>query len=154
MESLWTWLNTPPDKGQVLDAFGVICLLLFTPGFLLSAYLGGSGADRLAKDPVQLAGIRYCASIGLCVFGAGLFFFGARVLEINPLSFGEPKWLLGSLVAIIFSAARCVDWWRTDYPAERAQRVPMDSVYPLTDLESGVSGSRVARSTSKTIVRK
>ena len=97
MESLWTWLSTPPGKDEVLDLFGVVCLLLFVPGFVVSAYLAGSGADRLAKDPVQLAGIRYCASIGLWVFGAGLFFFGARVMQINPLSFGEPKWLLASI---------------------------------------------------------
>ena len=32
MESLWTWLSTPPAKGEVLDAFGVFSLLLFAPG--------------------------------------------------------------------------------------------------------------------------
>ncbi len=154
MESLWTWLSTPPGKDEVLDLFGVFCLLLFAPGFVISAYLAGPGADRLAKDPVQLAGIRYCASIGLWVFGAGLFFFGARVMQINPLSFGEPKWLLGSVVAVIFAAARCVDWWRTDYPAERARRVPADTVYPLADLGSRVSGAPARQATPETTVRR
>lgn len=114
MEPLWTWLSTPPAKGEVLDALGLFSFLLFAPGFVVSAYLRGPGAGRLAKDPVQLAGVRYWASIGQWVFGAGLFFFGARVIQINPLSFAEPKWLLASIVAVIFASVRCVERWRTD----------------------------------------
>jgi len=147
MESLWTWLSTPPGKGEVLDPFGQFCLLLLAPGFVLSAFLAGPGAGRLAKDPVQLTGIKYCASIGLWVFGAVLFFFGVRVMQINPLSFGEPKWLLGSVVAIVFAAAHCVDWWRTEYPAALSRRFIADSVHPLVNLGSHV-GDEPARQTS------
>ncbi len=154
MESLWTWLSTPPAKGEVLDPVGVFFLLLFAPGFVVSAYLSGPGADRLAKDPVQLAGIRYCASIGLWVFGAGLFFFGTRALQINPLSFGEPKWLAGSIVAVIIAAARCVDWWRTEYRAELARRTSAETIYPLTDFGSRVSSAPARQSMPETIARK
>jgi hypothetical protein len=154
MESLWTWLSMPPAKGEVLDAFGVFSLLLFAPGFVVSAYLSGPAADRLARDPAQHAGIRYCASLGLWVFGAGLFFFGARVMQINPLSFGEPKWLVGSVVAVILAAARCVAWWRTDYPAQLAHRVSAETLYPLTDLGSRVTGAPARQSLQETIARK
>jgi hypothetical protein len=154
MGSFWIWLNTPPEFGEVLDPFGLFCLLLLVPGFVVSAYLAGPGAHRLAKNPVQLAGVRYWASIGLWVFGAGLFFFGARVMQINPLSFGEPKWLLGSIVAIVFAAARCLDWWRTDYPEELSRRVPADTVYPLADSESRVNSARARRTTPETAVRR
>jgi hypothetical protein len=154
MGSFWTWLNTPPVMSEVLDPFGLFCLLLLVPGFVVSAYLAGPGAHRLAKDPVQLAGVRYWASIGLWVFGAGLFFFGARVMQINPLSFGEPKWLLCSIIVIVFAAARCLDWWRTDYPAKRARCVPADTVYPLTDPKSHVSSARPRQTISETIVRR
>ncbi len=154
MESLWTWLNTPPAKGEVLDAFGVVSLLLFATGFVVSAYLSGPGADRLAKDPVHLSGIRYCPSLGLWAFGAGLFFFGARVMQINPLSFGEPKWLVGSVVTVIFAAARCVDWWRTDYPAELARRVSAKTTYPITDFGSRVSSVPARHPLPETIARK
>src|SRR5215212_10022665 len=139
MESIFSWLSTPPGKDQVLDLFGTLCLLLLAPGFVLSAYLAGPGADRLGKDLVLLAGIRRWASVGLWVFGAGLFFFGARVLQINPLWFGAPIWLLGSIFAVIFAAVRCLDWWRTVYPAERARRITMDSLYPRSELGSRVS---------------
>ena len=122
MESLATWLGTPPTKDEVIDPFGAFCLLLLVPGFVASAYLAGPGANRLAKNPVQLAGIRHWASIGSLVFGAGLFFFGVRAMQINPLSFGQPIWLLGSIVAVVIAATRCVDWWRPVYPAKLACR--------------------------------
>jgi hypothetical protein len=154
MESFWIWLSTPPATGEVIDAFGLFSLLLFTPGFAVSAYLSGPGARHLGNDPVQLAGIRYCASIGLWVFGAGLFFFGVRVLQINPLSFGEPKWLVGSFVAVIFATARCVEWWRTDYPIELARRVATETLYPLTDFGSRVAGAPARQSMVETTVRK
>ena len=154
MESLWTWLITPPAKGEVLDALGVFSLLLFAPGFVVSAYLSGPGADRLARDPVQLAGIRYCAWLGLWAFGAGLFFFGARAMQINPLSFGEPKWLIGSMVAVIFAAARCVEWWRTDYPAELARHVSAETKYPVTDYRSRITSVPARQSLPETIALK
>ncbi len=153
MESLWTWLSTPPGKSEVLDPFGLFCLLLLIPGFVVSAFLTGPGAGRLAKDPVQLAGVRYCASIGLWVFGAGLFFFGARVMQINPLSFGEPKWLLGSVVAIVFAAARCVDWWRTEYPAVLSRNFAAHTAHPLVDSGSRVSNAPARRTVPETTVR-
>jgi hypothetical protein len=153
MEQLWNWLSTPPAKGEVLDLFGALCLLLFAPGYLLSAYLAGPGADRRAKDPLQLAGIRHWASIGLWVFGAGLFFFGVRALQINPLWFGASIWLVGSIVAVIFAAVRCLYWWRTVYPAERASRYRADSIYPLPDLGSCFSSASARQTVPKTTVR-
>jgi len=152
MESLWTWLRTPPGKDEVLDLFGVFCLLLLVPGFVVSAYLAGAGADRLAKDPVQLTGIRHWASIGLWLFGAGIFFFGVRVLQINPLSFGEPIWLLGSIVAILVGVARCIDWWRTVYPAALARRDRAGTLYPFTDLGNDVSNSPSRKANPETTV--
>jgi hypothetical protein len=154
MGSFWTWLNTPPEFTEILDPFGVFCLVLLVPGFVVSAYLAGPGAHRLAKDPVQLTGVRYWASIGLWVFGAGLFFFGVRVMQINPLSFGEPKWLLGCIVAILFAAARCLDWWRTDNPAELSRLVAADTVYPVIDSESRVNSAPSRRTIPETAVRR
>ena len=154
MEPLWTWLSTPPAKGEVLDALGLFSFLLFAPGFVVSAYLAGPGAGRLAKDPVQLAGVRYWASIGQWVFGAGLFFFGARVIQINPLSFAEPKWLLASIAAVIFASVRCVERWRTDYPAELERRDSAETLYPIADLGSRDSSGPARQSMPEAIVRK
>ena len=152
MESIGTWLSTPPTKDGVLDLFGAFCLLLLAPGFIVSAHLAGSGADRLANTPVQLAGIRHWASIGLWLFGAGLFFFGVRAMQINPLSFGQPIWLLGSIAAIVIAASRCVEWWRTVYPAELARSVPADTGYSHPDRGSRTSMKPARQSIPETTV--
>jgi hypothetical protein len=144
MEPFWTWLSTAPAKGEVLDLFAALCLLLFAPGFVLSAYFVGPGADRLGKDPVQLAGIKHWASIGVWVFGTGLFFFGVRILQINPLSFGAPIWLLVSVLSVVFVTTRCLDWWLSVYPVERGRRFTTETDYPLSEL-----GSRVGNPPSK-----
>jgi hypothetical protein len=154
MESLIAWLITPPAMGEVLDLFGALCLLIFAPGYVLSAYLAGPGAGRLGKNPVQATGIKHWALIGLWVFGTGLFFFGARALQINPLWFGAPIWLLGSTVAVVFATARCLNWWRTVYPAELALRVTVDSLYPRSDFGSRVSSQSPRQSIPEMTVRR
>ncbi len=120
MASLWSWLNTPPTAGDVLDPFGVVCVIVFAIGFLTCAYLSGPGVQRISRNPIQLAGLRHWATVGLWVFGPGLFFFTVRAMQINPLSFGEPIWLVGNGIALVVVAIRCVDWWRTTYPAQLA----------------------------------
>ena len=153
MGSFWIWFNTPPGKGDVLDPFGLFCLVLFVPGFVISAYLARPGADRLARDPIQLIGFRHCATMGLWVFGAGLVFFGVRAMQLNPLSFGEPKWLLAIVAVFLFSAARGVDWWRTEYPAEHARRVPMETITARAELGSGGSTAPPAQMIPQSTVR-
>ena len=139
MESLWTWLGTPPAKTDVLDLFGALCLLLFSSGFVLSAYISGPGADRVARDPIQVAGIRYWATIGLWVFGAGLFFLGVRLLQINPLSLGVPIWLIVCILAVVFAATRCTDWWLNVYRTERMRRSTVETISSRSDCGSGVT---------------
>jgi hypothetical protein len=153
MGSFWTWLNTPPGTGEVLDPFGLFCLVLFLPGFVISAYLTGAGADRLAKEPVQRAGFRYWATIGLWVFGGGLFFFGARLMQINPLSFGEPKWLLGSVVATLAAGSRCLGWWRSQYPTALARSGREETIPPRADLGSYVRSTPAGQTIQQTTVQ-
>ena len=124
MAAIWSWLNTPPGFREVLDPFGALYLIVFSLGFVVSAYLAGPGADWLARNPIQLAGIQHWAAAGLWIFGAGLFFFGMRALQINPLSFGEPIWMVASVIALLIAVVRCAEWWRTVYPAELAAHVP------------------------------
>jgi hypothetical protein len=75
-------------------------------------------------------------------------------MQINPLSFGEPKWLAGSIVAVIFAAARCVTWWRTEYPARLVLRVSAETMYPITNLGSRVSGAPARQSLPETMARR
>ena len=71
-------------------------------------------------NPVRIAGLRHWSHVGLWIFGPGLFFFGVGALQINPLSFGEPIWLVGSVIALVIAGYRCLRWWQTVYPRELA----------------------------------
>ena len=124
MESLWFWLTTPPVLGEILNVFGAVYFAVFTVGFVVSAYLAGPAANQMSRNPLYVDGVRLWATVGLCVTGPGLFFFGVRALQINPLSFGQPIWLVTSVLALFVAAVRCADWWRKDYPAVRQSRDP------------------------------
>lgn len=115
MGSLWTWLNTPPALDDVLDPFTLVYAVVFLTGFVVSAWLSGSGAARLGNDPVQTAGLLHWSNVGLWIFGPGMFFLGVRLLQINPLSFGEPIWMAGSVIALVVAAVRCLRWWRGSF---------------------------------------
>ncbi|MFN8590024.1 MAG: hypothetical protein U0031_01095 [Thermomicrobiales bacterium] len=120
MSELWTWLNTPPTYDQVLQPFGALYLIVFAVGFGGSAWLSGDGATRIGRNPAHIAGLRHWSQVGLWIFGPGLFFFGVGALQINPLSFGEPIWLVGSVIALVIAGYRCLRWWQTVYPRELA----------------------------------
>jgi hypothetical protein len=91
-------------------------LVVFAVGFVLAAYVTGPAAEAITRDPTQLSGLRHWGGIGLWIFGAGLFFFGMRALQINPLSFAAPIWIVLSTIAALIFIIRCASWWRTTYP--------------------------------------
>lgn len=124
MAAFWTWLNTPPTYDQILNPFGAIYLLLFAAGFVVSAWLYGPGAAQLGSNNARTAGLRHWSYVGLWIFGPGLFFFGVGALQINPLSFGEPIWLVGSVIALLIAGFRCVHWWRLVYPRQLLPAAP------------------------------
>jgi hypothetical protein len=114
LEAGWNWLITPPGANSVFDPFGAAFFVVFSIGFVASSYLLGPGAGLIAKNASQLAGLKRWATIGLSLFGTGLFFFGVRALQINPLWFGAPVWMVMCVVALIIAANRCFNWWRTE----------------------------------------
>jgi hypothetical protein len=127
--TVWTRLTTPPDAAGVLTPFAALYLAVFAAGFVASAYVTGPAAEAIARNPAQLSGLRHWARIGLWIFGAGLFFFGMRALQINPLSFAAPIWLALSTIAAIIFIIRCASWWRITYPALLAR----DPNVPIAD---------------------
>ena len=54
----------------------------------------------------------------LSVFGIGLFFFGIRVLQINPFGFGMRIWLWMSFLAAVLMTVYFVYYLRTVYRDE------------------------------------
>lgn len=113
----WDNLTQTPAAADVFSLPAMIFFVVFALGFVTAAFLTNQGARRFASHPVKRRGIQHCAGIALYIFGAGLFFFGVRALNINPFSFGAPIWMWLSLLALIVFAVYCVRYWRTTYPA-------------------------------------
>ena len=115
----WDYMTTPRDVDQVFDIFGVAFLVVFGLGFLASLILYNNRAGRLSQHPIARRALRRVAAIGTGVFGAGLFFFGIRALQINPFTFGLPLWMWLSVLAALVMAGYAVYYARTVYPAQR-----------------------------------
>ena len=113
----WDSLTQTPDAANVFSLPALIYFVVFAIGFVTAAYLSNQGARRFGGTPVTRRGIQHCATIALYVFGAGLFFFGVRALNINPFSFGAPIWMWLSVLAVIVFAIYCYRYWTTTYPA-------------------------------------
>lgn len=115
----WDSLTRTPAAADVFSVPAIIFFVVFAIGFVGAAFLTNQGAGRLASHPVKRRAIQHCAGIALYVFGAGLFFFGVRALNINPFSFGSPIWLWLSVLAVIVLVGYCYRYWKVTYPARR-----------------------------------
>lgn len=112
----WDSLTRTPAAADVFSLPALVYFAVFVVGFVGAAYLANQGGRRLASHPVKRRALQHCAGIALYVFGAGLFFFGVRALNINPFSFGSPIWMWLSLVALIGLVVYCYRYWQTTYP--------------------------------------
>ena len=116
----WDSLTRTPAAEEVFSLPAMLFFVVFAIGFVASAFLSNQGARRFGSNPVKRRAIQHCATIALYIFGAGLFFFGVRALNINPFSFGSPIWLWLSVIALIVFALYCYRYWTTTYPARLA----------------------------------
>jgi hypothetical protein len=111
----WDYLTTVPQTDEVFGPFAVIFLVLFGIGFLGSVFFYNDGGRRYISHPLKRRTIRRGSGIAMVVFGIGLFFFGIRVLQINPLNFGMRIWLWLSFLAVIVMFAYFAYYLRTVY---------------------------------------
>lgn len=94
----------PPERVVTLPvaAFALFCLAGFVAAVLLTRPDAAGVAARYGEPAV----VRRRANVFSWLFGAGLFFLGVRLLQVNPLAFAAPIWLLACLVAIVGFAIR------------------------------------------------
>ena len=98
---LWTALFSPPPPQDVIGPFWLLYLLVFAAGFVLSITAEGNGLARVLPHPETRRVVADHAPASAALFGAGLFFFGVRALQIDPLRLAAPFWLVLSLVAAV-----------------------------------------------------
>ena len=114
----WGYLTTVPGTGEVFGPFAIIFLVIFGVGFLASVFLYNDGARLFTKHGLKRRTVRRGAGIAMVVFGIGLFFFGIRVLQINPFGFGMRIWLWMSFLAAVLMTVYFVYYLRTVYRDE------------------------------------
>ena len=90
---MWDALTTPVGAADVFSPLADLFLVVFCLGFFGSIVLYNGGARKLGAHPMIRRTLRRYAGWGIAIFGAGLFFFGVRALQINPFTFGMPLWL-------------------------------------------------------------
>lgn len=105
---MWDALSTPAGVADVFSPLADIFLAVFCLGFIASILLYNGGARRAASHPMTRRALRRAAGWGIAIFGAGLFFFGVRALQINPFGFGMPLWLwlcaLAAVALVVWTA--------------------------------------------------
>ena len=97
----WDYLTTPPASADVLDAFTILYLVLFLVGFVVCAYLYYRPWTKPFGRVFRRTSVMKATGIGMWIFGIGLFFFLIRILQIDPISFGQPIWMWLSLIAAV-----------------------------------------------------
>lgn len=97
----WEYLTTPPASGDVFDAFTIVYLALFLAGFVIAAYLYYRPWTKPFGKLFRRRAVIKATGIAMWIFGIGMFFFLIRLLQINPLTFGEPFWMWLSFLAIL-----------------------------------------------------
>jgi len=114
----WDYLTTVPSTDEVFGPFAIFFLVLFGLGFLISVFLYNDGAKRYINHSLKRRMIRRGAGMATIVFAAGLFFFGIRMLQINPFNFGMRIWLWLCLLTALVMLAVFLYYLRTAYPSE------------------------------------
>lgn len=97
----WDYLTTPPTSDEVLDVFSIIYFVVFLVGFVAAAYVYYRPWTKPFGRIFRRKAVKRACNIAMWVFGVGLFFFLIRLLQINPLSFGEPIWMWLSVLAVV-----------------------------------------------------
>ena len=114
----WDSLTAAAGTDEVFNPFGVVFLVLFGVGFLVSLFFYNDGARRYMQHSLKRRILRRGAGIASTVFGIGLFFFGIRALQINPLGLGMRLWLWLSLLAVVLMFAYFYYYLRTAFRSE------------------------------------
>ncbi len=101
----WDYLTTPPASGDVLDVFAIIYAVVFMGGFVAAGYLNRRPWTKPFGSMFRRKAVMRASGAAMWVFGAGVFFFLIRILQINPITLGEPFWMWLSVLALIVMLA-------------------------------------------------
>jgi predicted Kef-type K+ transport protein len=131
----WDYLTSQPASGDVLDAFTIIYAAIFILGFVASAYLYYRPWTKPFGAMFRRKSVIAASGMAMWIFGIGLFFFLIRLLQINPLTLGQPIWMWLSILAVIAMAVLIgMNWKRSQAlgPAATRARTASPQVQPAS----------------------
>ncbi|MEJ7900487.1 MAG: hypothetical protein WKF63_01495, partial [Thermomicrobiales bacterium] len=70
--------------------FTIIYVVIFLSGFVAAAYLSSRPWTKPFGTMFRRKAVQKASGVAMWVFGVGFFFFLIRLLQINPISFGNP----------------------------------------------------------------
>ncbi len=97
----WDYLSTVPGPNEVFGPLAILYLIVFGAGFILSLIIYNNQGRGLFPNPVMFRIVRRWASWALVVFGAGIFFFLIRAIQINPFTFAMRFWMWATVLALL-----------------------------------------------------
>jgi hypothetical protein len=140
----WDYLNRLPGPNEVFGPFSTAFVVTFLVGFFLAAFLYNEGGRHLTTDPIRRRYLRKYAGFLLVPLVLGLLFFGVRILQIDPFTFGRRIWLylslLGLLGVLAYAGLDIQRHYRRDVAAQR--RVATRGRYVAGRTSSRVGSSR------------
>lgn len=96
----WDYLSTVPGPNEVFGPLAILYLIVFVAGFILSLLIYNNQGKQLFPNPVAYRIVRRWVGWVLVAFGAGIFFFLIRALQINPFTFAMRFWMWVTVLAI------------------------------------------------------
>jgi hypothetical protein len=75
-------------------------LVVFAGGFIVSLMVYNNQGRKLFPNPIMFRLVRRWAGWTSVIFGAGIFFFLIRALQINPFTFAMRFWMWVTVLAL------------------------------------------------------
>lgn len=97
----WDYLSTVPGQNEVWGPFAILYVAIYGIGFVVSVVLYNGGGRSLFPNHVMYRMLKRWSSWALLVFGAGLFFFVVRAIQINPFTFAMRFWMWVTVLGLV-----------------------------------------------------
>jgi hypothetical protein len=153
----WDYLSTVPGPNEVFGPLAILYLVAFIAGFAVSLAVYNNQGKKLFPNPVMFRLVRHWAGWASVVFGAGIFFFLIRALQINPFTFAMRFWMWVTVLALLGLALLLAIDIKRRYKAEvaewHARKQREEYLRPLASV-AGKKHASAALATSPRPVRK
>ena len=154
----WDYLSTVPGPNEVFGPLAIMYLACFCVGFAVSLLIYNNHGKQLFSNPVMFRLVRRWAGWALVVFGAGIFFFLIRALQINPFTFAMRFWMwvtvLGLMALFVLLAIDFRRKYATNVAAWEARKQREEYLKPLSSVAGRAKASQALATSGRPVVKK